>query len=101
MFDLLEAMESYQDRMGWHLNSGRHYRRRDMEKAARMGLAESARCVVCDDDGFTKEPEREREGWTITPLGRKWLKVARANLLEGGYPRWNDQQILTLAQAEA
>jgi hypothetical protein len=73
-----------------------------MMKAVKAGLAESAgMCVVVDGDGFTKGNEHYREAFKITPLGRKWLKVAKANLLEGGYPRFTNQQILTLAQAEA
>jgi hypothetical protein len=97
MFDLLEAMEVAKDCMDWHLTSSRQHRRRDMIRAVKQGLAESGMCVVCDGDGFHLEPEREREGWTLTPLGRKWLQVARENLLGNGYPRWTDSQILTLA----
>lgn len=29
--------------------------------------------AVCDGDGFTLQPERWREGWTLTPKGRRWL----------------------------
>lgn len=102
LFDLMEALIDANDRCDWNLSTGRHTPRRDMMKAVKAGLAESAgMCVEVDGDGWTKEPERYREAFKITPLGRKWLKVARANLLEGGYPRFTDQQILTFAKAEA
>ena len=101
LFDLMEALE-HAASFDWNLGTSRQVPLRDMRKAVKLGLAESAgQCVVVDGDGFTIEPERYSEAFRMTDLGRKWLKVAHENRLSNGYPCCDDRQILALTQATA
>ena len=41
-----------------------------MRRMERLGLVQRAgRVVVCDGDGWAIQPERERDGWTVTRAG--------------------------------
>ena len=55
--------------------TGRGCPRRDMIRTRDAGLVESiGQVVMCDDDGFTIEPERYREGWVLTESGKTALR---------------------------
>lgn len=50
--------------------SSRLFRKKHAEALVDSGLATKQALVVCDGDGFTKEPERWRMGYVLTELGR-------------------------------
>ena len=55
--------------------SGRIFTKRMLDGLVRRGmLIRGGTGVVCDGDGFTIEPERERQLWKITPDGRKAIE---------------------------
>lgn len=48
---------------------------RDIQRAKAKGFVESVGIVaVCDDDGALKQPERYREGFTLTESGKAKLR---------------------------
>lgn len=47
---------------------------RDVRRCVERGLLKSVGLVtLCDDDGFTLDPERFREGYVLTEAGRAAL----------------------------
>lgn len=55
--------------------TGGKLRRRDMLAAEKQGFVRSIGDVpLCDDDGFTIDPERYREGWELTEAGMEYLR---------------------------
>lgn len=52
------------------LFTGRVHRKRDAARLVEEGLLYEKSLVVCDGDGFTKEPERWRTGYVLTTHGR-------------------------------
>lgn len=72
--------QSALERVAWgteHFGSlvtGRMTRKRTVISLFRRGLvADAGMVAVCDGDGFLLVPERYRQGWKITPAGRKAL----------------------------
>lgn len=56
------------------LTTSRSLRRRDVMRLVSSGLVESAGLVVlCDADGYTRQPERYVEGFRLTSAGRSVL----------------------------
>lgn len=52
-----------------------------MRQCVKAGLCKSIGMVlVCDDDGFIKQPERERRGYVLTEKGRTVLEEYHASL---------------------
>ena len=52
--------------------------RRAVLSLVNKGLAKSlGQCVVCDDDGFQKDPERWREGFALTDQGQRVYEERR------------------------
>lgn len=50
--------------------------KRDMRRAIASGYAKSiGQVVLCDDDGCALVPERFREGFVLTDLGKEKLKL--------------------------
>lgn len=77
-FDVLETMEWAEEHFG-SLATNRQCRRRDVMKLVNAGLAISAGLVaLCDDDGWTIEPERYGEGFKMTDAGKERLITLRA-----------------------
>jgi hypothetical protein len=78
-FDRLEAVEWGEQHFGSRLTD-REFPRRSMLRLVDRGLVASAGFVyVCDDDGCLRQPERIREGFKLTDLGRSWLAQWRAS----------------------
>jgi hypothetical protein len=44
---------------------------------ARGLVKDAGFAVACDGDGFALQPERYRQGWTITEAGKKALEAER------------------------
>jgi len=58
-------------RFGWSLFTGRAARKSDAVRLVDRGMMEDAgMAVVCDGDGFAKEPERHRQSYRLTEQGR-------------------------------
>lgn len=75
---LLDQFEWGEEHFG-SLLTGRTVRRDQVRRAVAAGVVESAgMVVVCDDDGFAREPERWREGFKLTDAGRAALAEWRA-----------------------
>jgi hypothetical protein len=75
--DVLEWLEWGEKNFG-SLATSRQVRRRDVLRAVERGLAQSVGDVVmCDGDGWIIEPERYREGFTLTDAGRAKLAEHR------------------------
>lgn len=56
------------------LLTGRTLRKRSAARLVEEGLLAEKPLVVCDGDGFTKEPERWRTGYVLTSQGRAQAK---------------------------
>jgi len=69
--DAIEKLHWAMEHFG-ALTTNRCVTRRTVMKLVDRGIAESAgQCAMCDDDGFTIEPERYREGFRLTEFGMK------------------------------
>lgn len=56
---------------GWHLCTGRTVRKVDaIRLVARGMMQDGGMAVICDGDGFAKEPERYRQSYILTEQGR-------------------------------
>lgn len=54
-------------------------RKSQIKKALATGCVRSVgRCLVCDEDGGIKHPERYKEGFELTEKGRDLLEAERA-----------------------
>jgi hypothetical protein len=57
------------------LVSGRSHHRRTLVALATKGLVRlTSQVAVCDGDGFLLQPERYRDGWTLTEKGKALLR---------------------------
>lgn len=60
------------------LVSGRSHHRNTLVALATKGLVRLVNQVlVCDGDGFSIQPERYRDGWTLTEAGKLLLQRAK------------------------
>ena len=71
--DMLAAVKTAHDNGFDGFLTGRTFRRGTAERLVDSGHLTAIRVVVCDDDGWAKEPERERGGYAITDKGRTAL----------------------------
>jgi hypothetical protein len=56
------------------LVTGGATRHRDVDSLFKKKLvADAGAVLVCDEDGFVRQPERYRQGWKITDAGKKAL----------------------------
>ncbi|HET7321863.1 MAG TPA: hypothetical protein VFI96_05150 [Longimicrobiaceae bacterium] len=77
--DRLETVAWGEENFG-SLTTNRAFPRRTMLRLVKRGLVRSVGPVLlCDDDGFTAEPEREREGFVLTDAGRAAVERYRAS----------------------
>jgi hypothetical protein len=73
-YNALDSLE-WGEKVFGALMTNRQVPRRVVVRLVALGLARSVgTCTVCDDDGFLKMPEREREGFVLTEQGRKVLE---------------------------
>ena len=75
--NMLDYAQGIWKKMGWHTVTGRSCRLSVMRRLIAKGLMRELPHTVamCDDDGFTKEPERYRIGYELTDKGRvEWAK---------------------------
>ena len=71
--DVLETIAWAEKHFG-SLTTTRQLPRRDMMRAVKAGLAQSAGIIeLCDGDGFLISPSRFREGFVLTEKGRAAL----------------------------
>lgn len=71
--DVLDTVAWAEKHFG-SLVTNRQCPRRAVMRAVAAGLVRSAGVVeLCDDDGFTRTPERQREGFVLTDAGRAAL----------------------------
>lgn len=71
--DLLQVV-AWAEKYFGSLHTTRQVPRRDMMRAVKNGYAKSiGMAVACDGDGFVAYPERYREGFVLTDLGRRAL----------------------------
>lgn len=72
--DVLETVEWGEQNFGSVVTGG-PLRKRDIDAAISKGLVTNiGRVHLCDDDGFTIQPERYRDGYRLTPKGREELQ---------------------------
>lgn len=73
--DVLETVEWGEKNFGSVVTGG-GLTKRNIDSAISKGLVKRAgRVTLCDDDGFTIQPERYREGYRLTAKGRRMLKA--------------------------
>ncbi|HUR93091.1 MAG TPA: hypothetical protein VMY76_00815 [Gemmatimonadales bacterium] len=56
--------------------TGRSIRVATMRRLGARGFVRQESMVVSDGDGFTKQPERWRTGWILTPRGKRALLMS-------------------------
>lgn len=60
---------------GMCVRSGGSYRAETFRKLEARGFVTAVLAVDCDDDGWTKQPERERWAWELTESGLAGARV--------------------------
>ena len=66
-------------RFGWLFTTGRTHRRATVQRMIALGLVRSVgEVVMVDGDGYTKQPERYREGFELTEAGKATHNALRA-----------------------
>lgn len=84
MFNALEATEWGMKNFG-SITTNRRLPLKVMRQCVEAGLCQCIGSVsLCDDDGFTIQPERQRLGYVLTESGRKALGELRKALRERG-----------------
>jgi len=80
--DALTHADSIWRRMGWYLTTDGSTRKATVLSLVAKGLVRELDelVVMCDGDGFHKEPERYRVGYELTDAGR--MHVARIDAEE-------------------
>jgi hypothetical protein len=68
--DLLAHAVWAKDKMNWGVFTNSTYRKSVAKKLVARGWLVPSELMVCDDDGFSVEPERYRDGYELTNAGR-------------------------------